>query len=432
MNERELYAIFQTNNVEDFIQSLEDYDKEIAHQMIADGYKYKNKAQRTVLFTFGEVTFSRNRWYKGQECRVPVDEKLGLLKNTRYSMELLYQIAELSTRTPYRKVVEIVELMYQVHITKDTVLKAVKFGEQLLRERELYRFYQESKEVNKIKAQIIYIEGDGVLVKSSEPDFESRHIDLAHFVIHTGSYPVTANRFQLQNKKEIVSLSSTLARDQVLDYLYNNYEITENTILITNSDGGKGYTPYVFKEIAQALGIKRHEHFWDAYHVNQKLKRFYRAFSQELLDQAFEAIVNHDKGQLRMVFDTTESLMETEEDMEELAQLTTQFLRNFQYTKSAKLRGLPEAVLGIMESQHRKITYRMKKRGMYWSQQGADRMGQMILLSSAGELRELFLGDWRESYEQYQGLEKFSVARVKRGLKKVNKMIYTTTIKKLK
>lgn len=407
MNERELYAAFQTGNVEEFINSLKDYDKEVAPAMRAAGYKCKNQAKRTVLFTFGEVTFSRNRWYKGTECRVPVDEKLGLVKNTRYSLELLYQIAELSTNTPYRKVAKIVELMYHLHITKDTVLKAVKLGERLLKEREDYRFFQEDKPVDKIKAKFIYIEGDGVMVKSYDENC-SKNLDLAHFVIHTGS-----RKGKLLDKKEIVSISNRLARDQVLDYLYNHFEISDDTILITNSDGGHGYTPYVFKEIAKALKVKRHEHFWDAYHVNKKLKQFYKSYSQELLDQAFEAIQTHDKKKLRLVLDTTESLVETPEAQEALASLSVQLRRNFQYTKPATLRGLPEVVLGIMESQHRKIAYRMKKRGMYWSLAGADTMSQMILLSATGELRDLFFGDWREDYERYQALDHLSAGRAK-------------------
>ena len=33
-----------------------------------------------------------------------------------------------------------------------------------------------------------------------------------------------------------------------------------------------------------------------------------------------------------------------------------------------------------MESQHRKITYRMKHRGMYWSLKGAYTMSRLIIL----------------------------------------------------
>lgn len=79
-------------------------------------------------------------------------------------------------------------------------------------------------------------------------------------------------------------------------YLYNTFEITEKTILITNSDGGHGYTPYVFKEIAKALHIKRHEHFWDAYHVNQLIKSYFKSYSEQLVEEALQAVYHHQKG----------------------------------------------------------------------------------------------------------------------------------------
>ena len=45
-----------------------------------------------------------------------------------------------------------------------------------------------------------------------------------------------------------------------MDYLYNHYEITKDTLLITNSDMGQGYTPYVFEEIAKTFSCQ-HVHF---------------------------------------------------------------------------------------------------------------------------------------------------------------------------
>ncbi|HEM3640741.1 TPA: ISLre2 family transposase, partial [Streptococcus suis] len=58
---------------------------------------------------------------------------------------------------------------------------------------------------------------------------------------------------------------------------------------------------------------------------------------------------------------------------------------------------------GVMESQHRKITYRMKHRGMYWSIKGACTMAKMILLERINQLDELFFGDWRLRYEYFKG-----------------------------
>lgn len=105
---------------------------------------------------------------------------------------------------------------------------------------------------------------------------------------------------------------------------------------------------------------------------------------------------------LQVVFDTIESLIDTEEEYEHLHDFRRKLFRNFKDTKPALLRGLPSRGIGVMESQHRKVTYRMKHRGMYWSITGACAMAKLILLERIDHLDDLFFGDWREQYEIYQ------------------------------
>ena len=55
----------------DFLKRVETYDANIASAMRIAGYKRINQTERTVAFTFGEVTFSRSRWRKGSKTRCP-------------------------------------------------------------------------------------------------------------------------------------------------------------------------------------------------------------------------------------------------------------------------------------------------------------------------------------------------------------------------
>lgn len=430
--ERELKEQLIAQNATNFYEFVSKYDDQMVPIMKARGYTCIHSMERTVAFTFGEFTFRRRRWKKGNQWVVPVDEELGLKKNVRFSWEFMYQIAYLSTMMPYDKVIKAVQMVYHIVITKPTVVKAVKLCHHLLKEREAYRFFEEGFPVDKKHVNVIYIEGDGVMVKARGEELDNRNVDLSHFVVHTGSQKVGSNRFELQDKKEFISLDNRLTRDKVLDYLYNHFEIDEDTLLITNSDGGHGYTPYVFKEIAKALKVKRHEHFWDKYHVNQKLKSFFKLYSEELLDSAFQAIKQHDKGKLRTVLDTTEALVLNEEELAVFESFKRKLLNNFQYTKPAELRGFSHAGIGVMESQHRKITYRMKKRGMYWTIQGAETMSQMIVMAYEGELRELFFGSWREDYQQYIDLESFSAGKIKQEQNKNNKSYDVKSVGRLR
>lgn len=415
-DERKVKEEFFTQNSKEFQRFVEHYDNQMVPVMKARGYTCVHSMERTVAFTFGEFTFRRRRWKKGKKWVVPVDDKLGLKKNVRFSLALMYQIAWLSTIMPYDKVLQVIEMTYQITITKPTVVKAVKLCETLLKERATYRFYEEDQQPEKREAKIIYIEGDGVMVKARKQYEDNQRFDLAHFIVHTGSQKVGPKRSELIDKKEFISINNRLARSQVIDYLYNTFEITDQTILITNSDGGHGYTPYVFKEIAKALHIKRHEHFWDAYHVNQLITTYFKSYSQELIEEAFKAIQEHRKSKIEMVFDTVESLVVSEEEKGIFNTTKKRLLQNFPYTKPAKLRGFDRVSLGVMETQHRKITYRMKRRGMYWSDWGAETMSQMILLTYEGHLHELFFGNWRQEYEKIANLDHLTATTIRQQM----------------
>lgn len=346
----------------EFLKRLRDYDQQIATTMRQHGYKRVDSSERTVLFTFGEMTL-----------------------------------------LSYREVCRTIETAYGLLVTKDAVLKAVKLAERLLIEKEHYRFLRHVEHPQKIQAERIYLEGDGVMVKTTSGGDDRHNTDLAHFIVHTGAKRVGKNRYSLENKHEIINANYDKAREELLDYLYNHFEITDKTILITNSDNGKGYTKRVFQEIKKALAIKHHEHFWDAYHLNEQVKTFLKPYPVILKDLAFKAIKTHKKSLLETVFDTVETLIETEEDYINYYAFRQKLFRNFRDTRPSELRGLTSGGIGVMESQHRKVTYRMKHRGMYWSVTGACTMAKIILLERINKLGDLFFGDWRKQYKRYQG-----------------------------
>ncbi|MGT2712799.1 ISLre2 family transposase [Streptococcus oriscaviae] len=415
-NERHFVEEMDEWRKQEFLKRIREYDESIAPTMRKNGYKRVDATERTILFTFGEITFSRNRWRRGHQTRYPVDDWLGLKKYMRYSPELIFHMAKHASKLSYREVCRTVWDAYRIQVTKDAVLKATKVSERLLEEKERYRFYLEEEQApEKIKANKIYLEGDGVMVKTTSAGDERFNTDLAHFLIHTGSKKVGRNRYILENKYEIVHANHEKAKEELLDYLYNHFEITDQTILITNSDNGKGYTKRTFQEIKKALGIKRHEHFWDEYHLNQKLKTFFKPYPETLYNLAQKAIQTHKKPLLITVLDTVESLIETEEQYETYYSFRQKMIRNFKDTKPAKLRNLSHKGVGVMESQHHKITYRMKHRGMYWSIKGACKMAKMILLERIDQLEQLFFGDWRKSYQPYQN-QRFSAGRANKKI----------------
>ena len=399
-DEREYYSELRKNNIEKFLKMIEKLDDELMPQMKLQGWKYRKRAEKTVTFSLGVVTYRRRSYSKDGVWRYPVDEELGIVKYGRYSPELLYQIADYATSMPLRQVSAKFEVSAQLYIGKSTVHSTTNKVSKLFDDREEYRYFEENEMIDKIKAQAVYIEGDGVMLKTQEKE----RVDMAHFLVHTGSEKISGNRYRLKDKSEVISSQHAVALDQLEDLLTNRYDITPDTVLITNSDMGKGYTPYIFKEIASLFQC-RHEHFWDAQHLNMKIKERFRKLPYELEQRLFSAIQLHSKKSTRVILDTAESLINNEEELELFNKFKTKLLQNFQYTKPAELRGFSHRGIGVMETQHRKLTYRMKRRGMYWSEKGANTMSKMILAVYNGSLRELFFGAWREEYAYYQKID---------------------------
>ncbi|HBI1562970.1 TPA: UPF0236 family protein [Enterococcus faecalis] len=155
----------QEKVMEQFMKKIMCIETKVGMEIKAQGWKYVKTASRTVIFTFGEVTFSRKCYTDGNTYRYPVDEELGLSSYTRFSMELLLQIAELATKMPYREVAKTFNLLKGIYITKDTVLKAVNLASKYYKEKEEYRFYQEKQPIEKETISLLYIEGDGIQIK---------------------------------------------------------------------------------------------------------------------------------------------------------------------------------------------------------------------------------------------------------------------------
>lgn len=432
-NENEFIIRQQAETINQFYRKIQEIERKKEQELLSQGWKPFKTAARTVVFTFGEVTFSRKCYRKGSEYKYPVDEELNLDPYIRHSYELLFQIAEIATEMPYRKVVELFRKLKNIYITKDTVLKAVKFVGNLYEEKQDYCYLKNEEVVDKKNVEKIYIEGDGVSVNTKNG--VDKRTDLAHFVVHTGCTKEYRGRKKLLNKHEVIRISNRVARQDLLDYLYNTYDMSSVKIVITNSDMGHGYTPHIFEDLAAPFECK-HEHFWDAYHLNKKVTDMFRKFDEELRKRIMSAIYSHDKKKVKLLLDTAESLLEDDEEIEKFQIFSRKLLREFKYTNPAYNRGFSHEGIGIMESQHCKIANRMKKKGMYWSIKGAETMARMIIDVGKGVLRDLIFGDWRAEYAKFTQVTNSAAKYVRyrekggsRTIKKGNVSFYNKSIK---
>ncbi|VTS13697.1 DDE transposase [Streptococcus pseudoporcinus] len=126
---------FKINRIKQkqFLYKIPQYEQSIASQMRSNDYKKVNQSERTVVFTFSEISFLRSKWTNGLQIRTPVDEWLDLKKSERYSKEFLYRVAKFATMMLYRQVCKVIKSFMNIIITKDCVLKAVKLADKLVK-----------------------------------------------------------------------------------------------------------------------------------------------------------------------------------------------------------------------------------------------------------------------------------------------------------
>lgn len=99
--------------------------------------------------------------------------------------------------------------------------------------------------------------------------------------------------------------------------------------------------------------------------------------------------------------DTYESTLEDEKRLEKLSRFQTYILNHWDVIQDWRKRAsqVPDGArgLGAMESNQRHISYRMKRRGMHWSDSGAEAMVKIKQGILNDTLREVYLASQHRS-----------------------------------
>ncbi|MCC4461011.1 ISLre2 family transposase, partial [Limosilactobacillus reuteri] len=276
-------------------------------------------------FIFGPVTFQRRYYQAGTKKReFYLDQQLKIKPRRRLSPHYLMMMAKIAQTTTMRNTADILNLVFDSGITADSVMHAV---------HELG---------NQIANQII-----------------NRHDFLS--VGHQGR------------------LEARLS-----DYLARHYKLAGQTVFLA-SDAGPGYEPA--KLLSLVPQGAHGEYFLDRYHCLQKIE-YTLGRHNELAMRAIKAVRHHDQAELTIILDTYESQNLTEKQADDLMRLRKYLQRNWRYILSPQMRGFKDIhLIGSVESSHWAFTYRMKKQGKSWTEQGAKAMIGLIEARMNGELQ---------------------------------------------
>lgn len=382
--EERLRSYFEDLTCRAVSEALERIDAELAVQYAAKGWHVERLDARTVQASFGEIRIRRRRMRKeGKAAIYPLDKELGIRPYRRYTAYMEYIVAQIAAKTVYRVTAAAVNLLTPVKMSHQQVARVVKHVGDTYCAWEKQQETSDPMENKEVRTpEVLYIEGDGLMLHGQK----GKQKELHRFQIAEGVRD-NGHRRELVGTHYVADFSHETAKDSILHYLGSHYDLT-NTVVLSNSDGGAGYTNAVFEEI---LGrVARHEHFRDWYHVQRKCKERLPWVNRELRRKLQKALKQHDREALTLVLDTIESTAVGEQQEEQVRLLRGYIERNWDYLASLEQRGLREydKLLGTCESNHRLYSYRMKKQGRHWSSDGGEAMVKIITGLKNGDLRE--------------------------------------------
>ena len=368
-------------------KAWERIDEELSKTYKEKGWQTERRDERTIQASYGAVTFRRRLMKKeGEKSVYPLDHELGIRPYQRYTEYFEYTVAQIGAKSVYRTTAFAVNTLSPATISHQQVGNIIRDAGRKCKEwEESQREKCGGKGSELKKPEHLYIEGDGLVIhrqgKKGKKTGELHRYQVAEGVRQNGK------RRELIGLHCVSGFSAGEAREAMEAYLSNHYDL-RGAVVLSNSDGGAGYGKEAFDEIIGK--VKRHEHFRDQYHVNRKLKERLAGTDPRLAKKLREAVRAHDKERTKSCLDTLESMAKNAQESENISRLRGYLERNWEYLPTPEQRGLAgcSGCLGTCESNHRLYSYRMKKQGRAWGDEGGAAMARILTEIKNGDLRE--------------------------------------------
>lgn len=386
-------------------------DRGMKEKKREEGWTVVRSDNKTVNFTFGGITFNHTSMRdKRGVCRYPLDEWLGIEKYQCYSPLVEVKVAEMVTEMDYRETARVLREWTAVDMSHGTVGNIVKrvgdaqakADQEMVEELDISDHLPEGKKID-----YVFAEADGVFVKSAQ---KGKGMEISQAIIYEG-WDLNGKRVSLKEPTVIMTSKPTATFWNEVQAIASHKYSLEQTQVVTNSDGGKGYTAEKF-ETAFSQSTKKVLNQLDSFHIIQALTRVFGAPSSDYKVKVRKAIEAHDFDNFNLWMDTYESTLSEEKKIDQANGFRKYIINNWDriYDWRDKVEKAPDGArtLGAMESNQRRISFRMKRRGMRWSESGGLGMVKIIQGRANGTLRDAYLNH-RELSNRKKCLMKQSV-----------------------
>lgn len=391
--EYRLVALLVNLSCELITMALSSLDDELASTMTTG--QVQQKKWRTLVTPFGEIRYQRRYYFDPSTAQrfFALDHFLGIAKTQRVSPLLRSLVAKASTGMTTRHEAAVFSLLTPVTLSHQAVSRIVhEVGQELAEKQEAKTVQdEESLRDNTAKpaqqSKYIVVTGDALVYKQSSPG--AKRGFLYRYTVHEGSRQIrkangkpAKNRRELKNAVNFSSTDRVEALWQADTYLHTHYDL-KNTVVITNSDNGVGFTPDQFAYLGS--GAKMWIHQLDHFHVRRKIAERLGDNFPELNARLLQAIFySYDFKAVQAVLDTLASILSTDPSrnyqyQSEINKLAAYLKRNWDSLRPLRHYHVRNpGGLGTSESGHRKYSYRLKGQGKYWSAAGAKAQAVII------------------------------------------------------
>ena len=172
---------------------------------------------------------------------------------------------------------------------------------------------------------VLFAEADGVYIRSTE---RKKGMEVRHAVLYEG-WEKNGNRVSLKGREVIMTTKSSDAFWTEVHALAASRYSLEKAQVVTNSDGGAGYTAEKFREaFAQSENPVIHQ--LDAYHVYRNLSRVFAPGKSKYKDYVLQAIKTRDRRDFELWMDTYESTLNDPKRMKKAKEFRSYILGNWE------------------------------------------------------------------------------------------------------
>ena len=377
---------------------LTSIDRTLVLQKRMLGWKRVRADQRYLTFLFGSVAFTHTLMKTPEGVSVyPIHDFLGLHPYQKYTPAVELKVAELATTQPYRAVAKTLDEWTPVSLTATTVgtiLKRVGKAQAQADRNQVFDMEESASLPEGKKVEFLFAEADGVYIHGTN---KKRSHEIHHAILYEG--------WEKNGKRVSLKAPQAILTTQPINDFWEEVQVSaasiyslEQTQICTNSDGGKGYTAEHF-QTAFSQSIHPVLNQLDHFHISQALRKGCGQEKGEWIPPLRLALQKKEKESFIVHLDTYESRLDESRDREKVAQFRSYILNNWEriFDWRTVVPTLPSDArgLGAMESRNRTITFRMKKRGMHWSADGAEAMAKVMQGMLNGTLQEALRSTYR-------------------------------------